>query len=395
MTRSSFLGYKCSKCGTAYPAEELQTICKDSNCGRPLLAKYDLLKAKATLNLQALKTREASLWRYEEVLLVDQDDAVTLGEGFTPLLKTRNLGEAAGFNSDMQPTILVKDESANPTGSFKARGLCMAISVMRKLGGDHAALPTAGNAGAAAAAYSARAGIKCHVAMPTDTPKAMIDEVQAYGADLYTVDGLIGDAATVIKKGVAEHGWVDLSTLKEPYRLEGKKTMGYELWEQLDGKLPQHILYPTGGGTGLIGMWKAFQELLEMNLITGPLPKMYAVQSTGCAPIVKAFNDKTERSEAWKDAATIAPGIRIPTPFADDLILSTLRESKGGAIAVTDDEIVAAMKTVSSSEGIDVCPEGAATFAALSHLRKNGAISKNDYVVLFNTGTGLKHPELR
>ena len=395
MTRSSFLQYECSKCGAAYPAEELQTICKDSNCGRPLLAKYDLMKAKATLNLDALKTRETSLWRYEEVLLVDQDDAITLGEGFTPLLNTRNLGKAAGFNSANEPTILVKDESANPTGSFKARGLCMAISVMHKLGGDHAALPTAGNAGAAAAAYSARAGIKCHVAMPSDTPQAMMDEVRAYGADLYTVDGLIGDAGKVIKKGVTEHGWLDLSTLKEPYRLEGKKTMGYELWEQLGGKLPQHILYPTGGGTGLIGMWKAFQELLEMSLVTGPLPKMYAVQSTGCAPIVEAFDAKNERSAAWENAATIAPGIRIPTPFADDLILSALRESKGGAIAVTDDEIIAAMKTVSSSEGIDVCPEGAATFAALSHLRKSGTILKDDYVVLFNTGTGLKHPELR
>lgn len=395
MTRSSFLRYECSKCGRAYSAEELQTICKDSNCGRPLLAKYDLVKAKATLNLQSLKNRDASLWRYEEVLLVDQDDSVTLGEGFTPLLETRNLGVAAGFDSGTRPTIFVKDESANPTGSFKARGLCMAISVIHKLGGDHAALPTAGNAGAAAAAYSARAGIKCHVAMPSDTPQAMMDEVKAYGADLYTVDGLIGDAAIVIKKGVAEHNWIDLSTLKEPYRIEGKKTMGYELWEQLDGSLPQHILYPTGGGTGLIGMWKAFQELSEMGLIVGSLPKMHAVQSTGCAPIVDAFNRQTERSTPWKNAATIAPGIRIPTPFADDLILSALRESNGSAIAVTDDEILAAMKIVSSSEGIDVCPEGAATFAALSHLRKGRVISENDSVVLFNTGTGLKHPELR
>ncbi len=395
MTRSSFLGYECSKCGTAYSAKELQTICKDSNCGRPLLAKYDLVKAKATLNLQSLRNRDASLWRYEEVLPVDQDDAVTLGEGFTPLLRARNLGAAAGFNSSTQPTILVKDESANPTGSFKARGLCMAISVMHKLGGDHAALPTAGNAGAAAAAYSARAGIKCHVAMPSDTPTAMMDEVKAYGADLYTVDGLIGDAATIIRKGVTEHDWFDLSTLKEPYRLEGKKTMGYELWEQLNGNLPQHILYPTGGGTGLIGMWKAFQELSEMGLFIGTLPKMYAVQSTGCAPIVDAFNAKIDHATPWKNASTIAPGIRIPAPFADDLILSALHESNGGAIAVTDEEIIAAMKTVSSSEGIDVCPEGAATYAALSHLRTDGAISENDSVVLFNTGTGLKHPELR
>ncbi len=390
-----FTGYECSRCHKYYSGDALQTVCRDEDCGRPLIANYDLNTAQSSLSLETLKSRSESMWRYGEVLLVDTSEAITLGEGLTPLLRTNRLGAITQGSSDTPFHLWVKDESSNPTGSFKARGLCMAISVLNSLDASAAALPTAGNAGAAAAAYAARAGMDCHVAMPADTPQTMMDEVEAYGAHLYTVDGLIGDAAKIIRQGTEEQGWFDLSTLKEPYRVEGKKTMGYELWEQFGGKLPHAILYPTGGGTGLIGMWKAFQELTEMGLYTGPLPKMYAVQSTGCAPIVHAFQTNQDRVVAWENANTLAPGIRIPTPFADDLILAALRESGGGAVEVTDEDIKRAMKTMSRVEGIDACPEGAATFAALNELISQSEIPVGADVVLFNTGTGLKHPELR
>ena len=393
--KSYFTGYECSRCHKYYSGDALQTVCRDEDCGRPLIANYDLNAAQSSLSLETLKNRSDSMWRYGEVLLVDPSQAITLGEGLTPLLPTDRLGAIAQGSSDTPFHLWVKDESSNPTGSFKARGLCMAISVLNSLDASAAALPTAGNAGAAAAAYAARAGMDCHVAMPADTPQTMMDEVKAYGAHLYTVDGLIGDAAKIIRKGAEEENWFDLSTLKEPYRVEGKKTMGYELWEQFGGKLPDAILYPTGGGTGLIGMWKAFQELIEMGLYEGSLPRMYAVQSTGCAPIVHAFKTNQDRATAWQNANTIAPGIRIPTPFADDLILAALKDSGGGAVEVTDENIKLAMKTMSHVEGIDACPEGAATFAALAQLIRQAEIRSDEDVVLFNTGTGLKHPELR
>jgi len=264
-----------------------------------------------------------------------------------------------------------------------------------ELGLTDIGMPTAGNAGSAAAAYAARAGLTAHVAMPADTPVAIIDEVRAYGADLTLVDGLIGDAGKLIGDLSRLHGWFEMSTLKEPYRVEGKKTMGFELWEQLGGNLPDAILYPTGGGTGLIGMWKAFAELQKMGLIGPDRPRMYAVQSTGCAPIVRAWDEGAERARPWENAATLAPGIRVPSPFADDLILRALKASGGSAVAVSDESIVRAMRRLATAEGIDACPEGAATLAALETLVADGSIGPHDVVVLFNTGSGLKHPELR
>jgi threonine synthase len=263
------------------------------------------------------------------------------------------------------------------------------------LGVTDVGMPTAGNAGSAAAAYCARAGLTAHVAMPKDAPQAIIDEVRNYGAELDLVDGFIGDAGKLIAQGCREHGWFEMSTLKEPYRVEGKKTMGYELWEQLDGRLPDAILYPTGGGTGLIGMWKAFEELEQMGLIGSARPRMYAIQAEGCAPIVRAWDAGEERAEPWQNPSTVAPGIRVPGPFADDLILIALHESGGSAVAVPDAAIVEAMHEISRLEGIDACPEGAATVAGLRVLLTDGAIAKDEEVVLFNTGTGLKHPELR
>ena len=379
---------ECSICGERHDADRVQTVC--TACGRALLARYDLDEARRSFTREALGTREWSMWRYEELLPVrDTSSVVTLGEGMTPLLATPLLGEAVGLSR-----LWVKDEGQNPTGTFKARGMAAAVSRAVELGATELATPTAGNAGSALAAYAARAGVVAHVAMPKDAPQAVIDEVRAYGATLQLVDGHIGDAGAAIARGAEQHGWSVLSTLREPYRLEGKKTMGLELWEQM-GELPDVILYPTGGGTGLIGMWKAFDELEEMGLIDGRRPRMVAVQAEGCAPIVRAFDAGAERAEPWEHPSTIAPGIRVPAPFADDLILRTLRASGGTALTVTDGEIVAAVGEISRLAGIDACPEGAACFAALRKLAAQGEIGRDERIVLFNTGTGLKHPELR
>ena len=386
---STLTHLECSICGARHECDELQTVCRE--CGRVLFARYDLDAARETLTREALGGRVPSMWRYAEVLPASElAGSVSLGEGMTPLLAAPRLGADLGCSD-----LLVKDEGGNPTGSFKARGIAAAMAMARRLGVTDIGMPTAGNAGSAAAAYAARCGITAHVAMPADTPAAIIQEVLHLGADLQLVDGLINDAGRLIADGCREHGWFEMSTLKEPYRAEGKKTMGYELWEQLDGALPDVVLYPTGGGTGLIGMWKAFEELEAMGLIGSERPRMCVVQSDGCAPIVRAWSNGDERAEPWQDAATVAPGIRVPAPFADDLILRTLRESGGAAVAVPDESIVPAMRRFGRSEGIDACPEGASTLVGLEMLLAAGTIQPGERIVLFNTGTGLKHPELR
>lgn len=386
---STLTHLECSACGERHDCGEPQGVC--GSCGRVLLARYDLAAARRTLTPGALGGRARSMWRYAEVLPASElSGAVSLGEGMTPLLAVPRLGAELGLAG-----LLVKDESGNPTGSFKARGLAAATAMALRLGVSDVALPSAGNAGSAAAAYAARSGIRAHVAMPRDTPGAIVREVIALGADLRLVDGLIDDAGRLISALCRERGWSDLSTLREPYRAEGKKTMGYELWEQLEGELPDAVLYPTGGGTGLVGMWKAFSELEAMGLASARRPRLYAVQSDGCAPVVRAWESGAGRCERWAEAATVAPGIRVPLPLADDLILEALRSSGGGAVAVPDGAIVPAMRRLARLEGIDACPEGAATLVGLELLLAGGAIRPDERVVLFNTGTGLKHPELR
>ncbi len=385
----ALLRLECSICGAGHSPAELQTICR--TCGRALFARYDLDAAKRTLTRENLGRRPASMWRYAEVLAgSDVADRVSLGEGLTPLLRTPRLGAELGCGA-----LWVKDEGGNPTGSFKARGIAAAMAMALKLGVTDVGMPTAGNAGSASAAYGARSGIRAHIAMPADTPESIVSEVRNYGAELQLIDGLISDAGRLIAQGCREHGWFEMATLKEPYRVEGKKTMGYELWEQLDGQLPDAILYPTGGGTGLIGMWKAFDELERMDLLGPERPRMFAVQSEGCAPIVRAWEAGAERARPWENAATVAPGIRVPAPFADDLILQALRESGGSAVAVPDDAIVPAMRQMARAEGIDACPEGAASLAGLRRLLADGVLHRDNRIVLFNTGSGLKHPELR
>ncbi len=389
MPASTITHLECSICGKHHDDRVPQTLC--TSCGRVLLARYDLDVAKRTFSRESLQSRPASLWRYAEVLpMRDPSSVVSLGEGMTPLLSTCRLAVEAGA-----PQLYIKDEGLNPTGSFKARGLTAAASKALELGISKIALPTAGNAGGAAAAYGARAGQRVHVGMPLDAPQAMKNEVRSYGGELDLVDGLISDAGKKIAAMCRDSDWFDISTLKEPYRAEGKKTMGYELWEQLDGELPDAIFYPTGGGTGLIGMWKAFDELESMGLIGSFRPRMFVVQATGCAPIVRAFEAGAERSDAWQDAATLAPGIRVPTPYADDLILQVLRDSDGDAVAVSDDVILDAMRRISRAEGINACPEGGATLAGLELLIKEGRIDPAGKIILFNTGSGLKHPELQ
>ena len=386
---STLTHLECSSTGEHHPADRLHTVAPGS--GRPLLARYDLDRAARTLTLDAVRQRSGSMWKYAEVMPVqDPSRVVSLGEGLTPLLLCPRLGSELGLSR-----LYIKDEGRNPTGTFKARGLSAAVSRAFELGVRELAVPTAGNAGAALAAYAARAGLTAHVAMPQDAPRAVMDEVRAYGATLALVDGLIGDAGKLVAQGCADNGWFNVATLKEPYRVEGKKTMGYELWEAFGGELPDLILYPTGGGTGLIGMWKAFDELEAMGLIDGRRPRMVAVQAAGCAPIVRAFENDDERAETWADAHTLAPGIRVPHAFADDLILQAVRLSGGCAVAVEDAHIVDAMFRISAKEGIDTSPEGAATFCALEILLGQGAVDDHERIVLFNCGTGLKHPELR
>jgi threonine synthase len=334
-----------------------------------------------------LLDRPADMWRYLEIMPVEGDeDIISLGEGFTPLLRLQRLGKPFGCNE-----IYIKEEATNPTGSFKARGLSAAVTLANKLGARKLCIPTAGNAGGALAAYGARAGLECHVFMPSDTPIANQIEVRVAGANIYLVDGLITDAGRMMAERKDEEGWFDVSTLKEPYRIEGKKTMGYELAEQFHWKLPSVILYPTGGGTGLIGMWKAFEEMEELGWIDGERPRMVAVQSEGCAPIVKAFEENLEVAPPWPNAATFASGIRVPKAIGDFLILDAVRASQGCAVAVSERSIHAALAEVGAQEGIFMCPEGAACWAAFRVLAERQWIKPHDRVVVFNTGAGHKY----
>jgi threonine synthase len=383
---STITHLQCSRdaCGKVTSHSSLQNLC--SVCNSPLIARYDLSIAKRTLTLEALRTRVHTMWRYEEVL--PGSPPITLGEGMTPLIHARRLGEQAGLRR-----FYIKDEGLNPTGSFKARGLSAAVTVAKALGAKTLALPTAGNAGGAAAAYAAKAGLGCVIAMPADTPIANILESRAFGADVRLIDGLISDCAKFIAENQAKEGWFEVSTLKEPYRIEGKKTMGYELWEEFGGKLPDVIIYPTGGGVGLIGMWKAFEELETMGCIGGERPRMIAAQAAGCAPIVKAFEQHGERSEFWNNAATLASGLRVPKPLGDFLILADLYASHGEAVSATDDEMLAACRDMAALEGIFAAPEGGAGLVAARKLVEKKKIQRDETVVLFNTGSGYKYTE--
>jgi len=374
----------CPRCDHRFPLSRLLNLC---TCGSPLLVRYDPKKASANFSISSLQGRVSSLWRYRELLpLRDDANLVSLGEGFTPLLPAKSLAGELGLKR-----LWIKDEAQNPTGSFKDRGLSLAISRAKELGVKKAAIPSAGNAGGSLAAYAARAGIEAHVFMPRDTPIANQIEVQQYGARLTLVDGLINDCGRIINERKTAEGWFDISTLKEPYRVEGKKTMGYEIAEQLNWTLPDVIIYPTGGGTGLIGMWKAFQEMAELGWIGSKRPRMVSVQASGCAPIVKAFGEGRETAEPWQNAKTVASGLRVPQAVADFLMLRALRESNGMALSVSDEEMIAEIPRLGRAEGIFFCPEGAACAAALRRSMQNGWVKPTDEVVLFNTASGLKY----
>jgi threonine synthase len=381
---SNVLELECSACRKKYDAAVEQHLC---TCGKPLLARYNLRRAGATLTLENLKSRPGTLWRYAEVL--PNDPPVSLGEGMTALVPVPRLGASMGLQR-----LYVKDEGLNPTGSFKARGMTAAVTRAKQLGARALAAPTAGNAGGALAAYAAAAGLPAVIVMPADTPVANVMECQAFGAKVVKLNGLISDCGKYVAEHKDREGWYDVSTLKEPYRVEGKKTMGYELWEQFEGKLPDVILYPTGGGVGLIGMCKAFDEMQEMGWIGATRPRMVAVQAEGCAPIVKAWEAHQNSAEFFKNAATIASGLRVPGPLGDLLILSMLRQTQGTALTVTDEEMLHAGRELASLEGIFAAPEGAATVIAARKLAGSGWIKPQESVVLLNTGTGYKYAEV-
>jgi threonine synthase len=373
---------ECSACGRQHEWSCLQNLCP--SCHKPLFAIVDLAAASRTLKRETLPTREKSLWRYREVLpLPGNVEPVSLGEGGTPLLRAEKFGG--------EVDLWIKDESLNPTQSFKARGMTVAVSMAKHLGATKLAVPSAGNAGGALAAYAARAGLEAHIFMPRDTPRANIIECRELGAHVTLINGLITDCGAEIARRKTKEGWFDVSTLKEPYRVEGKKTLGYELAEQFNWELPDLVLYPAGGGTGLIGMWKAFDEMEALGWIGTKRPRMFAVQATGCSPIVRAFEMGEKTAAEFPDAYTIASGLRVPMAIGDFLILNILRQSNGGAIAVDDEEMIRVGREVGSSEGLFVCPEGAACFAALTSLRAAGKIVPGERVVIFNTGSGIKY----
>jgi threonine synthase len=383
-----FTHLACGLCGKEHSKDELQTVCRE--CGRPLLARYDLAAARSKIDTKILAARRlASLWRYRELLPLPLDvDPVTLDEGWTPLLPAPRLGRKLDL-----PKLHIKDESQNPTATFKARGMTAAISLARFFGIRKVAAPSAGNAAGALAVYAARAGIEAHLFMPKDTPKANVIECLAVGAHVTLMDGLITDCGAEVARRKEQEGWFDLSTLKEPYRVEGKKTLGYELAEQLDWTLPDVVFYPTGGGTGLIGMWKAFDEMEQLGWISSKRPRMVSVQAAGCCPIVTAFEKGERFAEEHRNAATIASGLRVPKAIGDFLILDAVRASNGIAISVTDDEMIAAARKLGKIEGIFAAPEGAACIAALEQLRESGWIKANESVTVFNTGSGIKYLE--
>lgn len=379
---------ECANCGLRHEAGVLQNLCVE--CGKPLLVRYDLDAAAQTLTKESLKGRESSLWRYREVLPVsDWNNIVSFGEGWTPLLSASRLAE----NLPIPLDLYIKDEGQNPTQSFKARGMTAAISMAKELGIQKVAVPSAGNAAGAMAAYAARAGMEAHIFMPSDTPRANIIECQQTGANVTLIDGLITDCGKIVAERKQVEGWFDVSTLKEPYRVEGKKTMGYELGEQLDWNLPDVIIYPTGGGTGLIGMWKAFDEMEQMGWIGSKRPRMISVQSSTCAPIIRAFEKGERFADEFENASTVASGLRVPKAIGDFLILDAVRASGGTAIAVTDDELIKAVGEIGAAEGIFTAPEGAACLPALRKLIEQGSVRSGETVVLFNTGSGIKYLE--
>src|SRR5215204_6535562 len=378
---------ECAACGRRYEAWRLHNLCTE--CGKPLLVRYDLEAAARTLTRESLGGRRADLWRYAEVLPVEREgNIVSLGEGWTPLLTAERLGASVGIYE-----LYIKDESQNPTQSFKARGMAAAVSMAKELGVKKLAVPSAGNAAGALAAYAARAGMECFIFMPRDTPRANVVECEQTGAHVTLMEGLITDCGAEVARRKEAEGWFDFSTLKEPYRVEGKKTLGYELAEQCDWRLPDVIIYPTGGGTGLIGMWKAFDEMEQMGWIGSKRPRMVTVQAEGCAPIVQAFEEGKRFADEFPNAATTASGLRVPKAIGDFLILDALRASNGTAISVTDEELIAATREIGAVEGIFCAPEGAACLPALKKLLESGEIHKHECVVLFNTGSGVKYME--
>ncbi|HWP82153.1 MAG TPA: threonine synthase [Bacteroidota bacterium] len=380
---------ECSVCGDRHSPHEIQTFCR--SCGKPLLARYDLRSAKTHVKKEDLDRQSPSLWRYSPLLPIERpENIVSLGEVMTPILHLKRLAEKISLEN-----LLMKDEGHLPTGSFKARGLAMAVSKAKELGVRSLCIPSAGNAAGALAAYAAKAGMRSTIFLPEDTPEANIVECKMYGAWIRFVKGTISDAARTMQEEKKNNpDWFDVSTLKEPYRLEGKKTMGYELAEQLGWVLPDVIIYPTGGGTGLIGMWKAFDEMEQLGWIGPKRPRMISVQSSGCAPIVKAFRENKRKSEFWENAATIASGLRVPKAFADHLILDAIYASNGNAVEASDDEIRRAMREIAREEGLFICPEGAATLVALRKLVEAKSIKRGETIVLFNTATGLKYPAI-
>lgn len=389
MAYSRLSHLECSRCGTTYDAHARQNLCPVE--GAPLLVRYDLAAVRAGVSPAEIAGRPPDLWRYHEILPVTDPTAVTtLGEGFTPLVGLPTYGASIGV-----PRLVIKDEGLLPTGSFKARGAAVGVSRARELGVSRIAMPTNGNAGSAWAAYAARAGIAATIVMPADAPEITRRECVAAGADLYLVDGLISDAGRLVGElvGRSPGAVFDASTLKEPYRIEGKKTMGLEIAEQLGWRCPDVIVYPTGGGVGLIGIYKALGELVELGWLTGPLPRLVAVQSTGCAPIVAAFDAGAPESEPWPDARTIAYGITVPKALGDFLVLDAVRESGGTAVAVTDEALLGELRAAAAAEGSWLCPEGAAGLAAVRDLRASGWLGERDEVVVLNTGAGLKYPE--
>ncbi len=378
---------ECAACHLLHEARRLHNLCRE--CGKPLLVRYDLETAARSLTKESLRSRRADLWRYREVLPVEDDNnIISLAEGWTPLLSAPNLGKLVGINK-----LFIKDESQNPTQSFKARGMSAAVSMAKELGAHKLAVPSAGNAAGALAAYAARAGLECFIFMPRDTPRANVIECEQTGAHVTLMDGLITDCGAEVGRRKDAEGWFDVSTLKEPYRVEGKKTLGYELAEQLDWTLPDVIVYPTGGGTGLIGMWKAFDEMEQMGWIGSKRPRMVTVQASGCAPIVRAFEEGKRFAEEFQNASTVASGLRVPRAIGDFLILDAIRDSRGTAIAVTDEELIDATREIGAAEGVFCAPEGAACLPALRKMLEANQVETGETVVLFNTGAGVKYLE--
>ncbi|MDQ4122967.1 MAG: threonine synthase [Acidobacteriota bacterium] len=377
----------CSNCAETYEPNKLYNLC--AACGKPLLVNYDLGQAARTLTRESLKSRVASLWRYREVLPVESDEnIVSLGEGLTPLHKTERLGGKLGLSN-----LYIKDESLNPTASFKARGMSAAVSMAKELGVTKVAAPSAGNAAGALAAYAAKAGMEAYLFVPKDTPRACVIECEQLGANVTLVDGLITDCGKIVAERKEREGWFDVSTLKEPYRVEGKKTMGYELAEQMNWELPDVVLYPTGGGTGLVGMWKAFDEMEKMGWISDKRPRMITVQSLGCPPIVRAFHEGLNTGAEIENAHTVASGLRVPKAIGDFILLDILRKSGGTAVAVTDEELVADVREIGAATGIFAAPEGGACLSALKKMIEQGEVGNDERIVIFNTGSGLKYLE--